>query len=103
MEHDEHSDPLIDEIHEIRERIWREQGSDLDRYSEHLMEFQKQFAGRLISRTFTPEEEARFQQGLEKLRSMTPEEFERWVAEEEAAPDRDRPAPVRGRQDRPAA
>ena len=70
MDQDDCPDPLIDEIRAIREQIWREHGCDLDRYFAHLMEYQKQFEGRLISRTFTPEEESRFQAGMEKLRSM---------------------------------
>jgi len=47
-EHDT-QDPLIDEIYEIRKRISREHGDDIDRLVEHYMEYEKQFAGRLIS------------------------------------------------------
>ncbi|MFL5386982.1 MAG: hypothetical protein ACJ8GN_31190 [Longimicrobiaceae bacterium] len=47
-EHDT-PDPLIDEIYEIRKRISREHGDDIDRLVEHYMEYEKQFADRLIS------------------------------------------------------
>ena len=103
MDQDERPDPLIDEIHEIRERIWREHGCDLDRYFDHLGHVEKEFEGEFISRTMTPEEEATFQRGLEKLRSMTPAEFEQWVAEDTEDPLSDTSTPVRERQDRSAA
>ena len=103
MDDVEEPDPLLDEIHAIREKIWKDLGDDPRRIYEHYAELQAQFKGRLISRTFTPEEEARFQKGLEELRRMTPEEFERRVAEDEEAPSSETPAPVGGRQDRPAA
>ncbi|HKP76582.1 MAG TPA: hypothetical protein VJT67_13725 [Longimicrobiaceae bacterium] len=103
MTEEETGDPLIDEIRAIRAKISREHGDDPQRLCEHYMEYQKQFAGRLISRTFTPEEETRFQQGLEKLRRMTPEEFERWVAEDEEVPSSDTSTPANRRQDRSAA
>lgn len=47
-EHDT-PDPLIDEIYETRKRISREHGDDIDRLVEHYMEYEKQFADRLIS------------------------------------------------------
>lgn len=53
MNEDEQPDPLIDEIHEIRRRIFAEHGNDLHRYIKHLKELERQFAGRLIS-TPTP-------------------------------------------------
>jgi len=49
-EHDT-PDPLIYEIYEIRKRISREHGGDIDRLVEHYMEYEKQFADRLISMT----------------------------------------------------
>lgn len=45
----EEPDPLIDEIREIRARISREHGDDVRRLGEYYMEYQKQFADRLIS------------------------------------------------------
>src|SRR4051812_10650215 len=106
MVEDETGDPLIDEIRAIRAQISREHGDDPQRLYEHYVEYQKQFEGRLISRIMTPEEEATFHRGLEELRRMTPEEFERWVAEDEVRPSSDEPIPVAsacGRQDRSAA
>lgn len=49
MSKQDEPDPLIDEIHEIRRRIFAEHGNDLTRLCEHYMEYQKQFADRLIS------------------------------------------------------
>ncbi|MFL5542740.1 MAG: hypothetical protein ACJ8J0_27410 [Longimicrobiaceae bacterium] len=55
-EHDT-PDPLIDEIYEIRKRISREHGDDIDRLVEHYMEYEKQFADRLISPPPTPQKQ----------------------------------------------
>lgn len=49
MSKQELPDPLIDEIHAIRKKIWEEHGNDIGRVVEHYMEYQKQFADRLIS------------------------------------------------------
>ena len=46
---EDESDPPIDEIRAIRARISRENGDDVRRLSEYLIEYQKQFADRLIS------------------------------------------------------
>jgi len=79
MSKHEDPDPLIDEIYEIRKQISREHGDDLDRLLEHYAEYERQFEGRLISRTFTPEEEATFRAGLEELRRCDPEDFDSQV------------------------
>lgn len=47
-------DPLIDEIHAIRRKIWEEHGNDVGRVVEHYMEYQKQFTDRLISPPSSP-------------------------------------------------
>jgi hypothetical protein len=49
MSKHEDPDPLLDEIRETREQIWREHGNDLDRVIAHYMELQQQFSGQLIS------------------------------------------------------
>jgi hypothetical protein len=74
MSKPEDPDPMLDEIREIRERIWREHGGDLNRLIDHYMEVQKQFKGRLISRSLTRDEELAFQQGLEELRRCNPDD-----------------------------
>jgi hypothetical protein len=77
MSKHEDPDPMLDEIREIREQIWREHGEDLSRLTEHYMELQKQFKGRIISRTMTPEEELVFRKGLEELRHCDPDDLDR--------------------------
>lgn len=57
----EEPDPLIDEIREIRARISREHGDDMQRLGKYFMEYQKQFADQLIS-TPPRDEEAAAQQ-----------------------------------------
>ena len=42
------ADQVIDEIREIRKQIFAECGNDPQRLVEHYMEFQKQFADRLV-------------------------------------------------------
>jgi vacuolar-type H+-ATPase subunit H len=42
------ADELIDEIREIRRQIFAECGNDPKRLVEHYMEFQQQFADRLV-------------------------------------------------------
>lgn len=49
MSNKEEPDPLIDEIHEIRRRIFAEHGNDPVRLFEHYLESQKQFSGPRIS------------------------------------------------------
>jgi hypothetical protein len=49
----EDPDPMLDEIREIRKRIWREHGNDPQRVYEHYVEYQQQFSDRLVS-TPTP-------------------------------------------------
>lgn len=49
MKDESHSDPMLEEIWEIREKIAAEHGYDLKRLVEHLMEYEKQFADRLVS------------------------------------------------------
>jgi hypothetical protein len=41
-------DPLLDEIYEIRWRIWAEADYDRDKWIANLLEYQKQFADRLV-------------------------------------------------------
>jgi hypothetical protein len=72
MSKHEAADPMLDEIRAIREQIWREHGEDFNRLFEHYIELQKQFKGRLISRTMTPDEELTFRKGLEELRRCNP-------------------------------
>jgi hypothetical protein len=100
MKEDQRGDPLIDEIRAIRAQISREHGDDPQRLYEHYVEYQKQFKGRLISRTLTPEEEATLQDGLEKLRRMDPEDFDSWVRGSELPASAQ---PTRHRQDKSAA
>jgi hypothetical protein len=49
MRKHEDPDPLIDEIYEIRKKISREHGDDLDRLLDHYAEYERQFSDRLIS------------------------------------------------------
>jgi hypothetical protein len=49
MENQETGDPTLEEIWAIREKIAAEHGYDLKRLVEHLMEYEKQFADRLVS------------------------------------------------------
>jgi hypothetical protein len=81
MSEHEAPDPLIDEIYEIRKQISREHGDDLDRLFEHYVEYEKQFKGRLISRTMTPDEELAFRRGLEELRRCNPGELDPLTSE----------------------
>ncbi len=41
-------DPLLDEVDEVRRRIFAESGYDLERWFADLLEYQKQFADRLV-------------------------------------------------------
>jgi hypothetical protein len=97
MSDHEAPDPLLDEIRQIREQIWREHGDDPQRVYEHYVEYQKQFKGRLISRTMTPDEELVFRKGLEELRRCNPDDLEHLASEVPA------PASPPRKQDRPAA
>ena len=45
------SDPVIDEIREVRRRISEQCGHDPERLVAYYMELQQQFADRLIERT----------------------------------------------------
>jgi len=45
----EDDDPLVNEIHAIRRKIWEAHGNDIGRVVQHYMEYQKQFSDRLIS------------------------------------------------------
>lgn len=100
----EQPDPLIDEIREIRARISREHGDDLQRLYEHYVEYEKQFEGRLIYRTMTPDEELVFREGLEELRRCDPMDCA-LQADEADDPEFGRPSPasLSRKQDRPAA
>ncbi|HEX6749089.1 MAG TPA: hypothetical protein VF092_17450 [Longimicrobium sp.] len=42
------SDPVVDEIRRIRRQIAARHGNDPKRLVEHYMEYQKQFADRLV-------------------------------------------------------
>jgi hypothetical protein len=81
MSDHEMPDPLIDEIRAIRARISREHGDDPQRLYEHYVEYQKQFKGRLISRTMTPDDELVFRRGLEELRRYNPDDLDRLARE----------------------
>jgi len=48
MSYGEDADELIEEIREIRRRIWERHGNDPKRVVEHYIEYQKQFADRLV-------------------------------------------------------
>jgi hypothetical protein len=99
-------DPLIEEIRAIRARISRELGDDPQRLYEHYMELQKQFKGRLISRSLTPDEELAFQKGLEELRRCDPDDCDLLADEVHEPQFRQQPAPTPShprKQDRPAA
>lgn len=54
MSEPDEPDPLIDEIHEIREQISREYGHDLNRLVAHHAELEKEYAGQLISEVPPP-------------------------------------------------
>ena len=99
MSKHEDPDPMLDEIGEIREQIWREHGEDLTRLVDHYMELQKQFKGRLISRTMTPDEELVFRKGLEELRRCDPGDLDLLAGEDPAST----PSSPPRKQDRPAA
>jgi hypothetical protein len=99
MSDHEAPDPLIDEIRAIRAQISREHGDDLDRLFKHYAELEKQFKGRLISRTMTPEEELAFRKGLEELRRCDPDDLDS-LAEEDQRPVS---TPSSRKQDRSAA
>lgn len=107
MDKGEMPDPLIDEIRAIRARISREHGDDVRRLGEHYMELQKQFKGRLISRTMTPEEELVFRKGLEELRHCDPGDLDRLAHEAEESSFSQQPAstssPPLRKQDKSAA
>jgi hypothetical protein len=90
-------DPLIEEIRAIRAKISREHGDDPQRLHAHYVEYQKQFKGRLISRTMTPDEELAFRKGLEELRRCNPDDLELLSSEVPT------PASPPRKQDRPAA
>jgi hypothetical protein len=81
-------DPLIEEIRAIRAKISREHGDDPQRLHEHYVEYQKQFKGRLISRTMTPDEELVFRKGLEELRRCNPDDWDPLVDEVPTPPRR---------------
>jgi hypothetical protein len=76
MSDHEAPDPLIEEIRAIRAKILREHGDDPQRLHDHYVEYQKQFKGRLISRTMTRDEELVFQRGLEELRRLSPDDLD---------------------------
>ena len=102
MSEHEDPDPMLDEIREIREQIWREHGGDPHRLYEHYVEYQKQFKGRLISRTMTPEEELVFRKGLEELRRCDPGDLDLLSDEVHEPVASEQPASTR-KQDRSAA
>lgn len=72
MNKDEEPDPLIDEIHEIRRRIFAEHGNDLHRYFKHLKELERQFAGQLISTPPPPGLRRRLRELKEQADEATP-------------------------------
>ncbi len=42
-------DPIVREIHEVRERLWKECGGDLDSYLARLKAAESQHEGRLVT------------------------------------------------------
>ena len=48
------SDPVIDEVREVRRRISEQCGHDPERLVAYYMEMQQQFQGRLIERAAPP-------------------------------------------------
>lgn len=53
----DYDDPLIEEVRAIRRRISAQFDHDIGRMIEYYMEFQKQFADRLVSYADTPKVE----------------------------------------------
>jgi hypothetical protein len=56
-------DDAIEEVREVRRQIWAEFDNDPYKYYEHLLEYQKQFADRLIT---SPEQLAQTARGTEE-------------------------------------
>ena len=48
-------DDAIEEVRAVRRRIWAEFDNDPHKYHEYLVEYQKQFADRLVSFANEPE------------------------------------------------
>ena len=41
-------DPIVEEVHRVRDKLIEEHGGDIDRYIEHLRELEKQHPQRLV-------------------------------------------------------
>ena len=53
---DMNSDPIVEEIHQTRQKIWEECGGDLDRFLNRLRGAKKQDRSRVVSTTSLPAE-----------------------------------------------
>jgi hypothetical protein len=43
------NDPIIDEIHQVRERMWEESGCTLEKYMEYVQSDRSLYKDRLVS------------------------------------------------------
>ena len=57
-------DPLVEEIHEVRRRLWEASGRSLETYCTHLKKIEEQFKDRLIKPEEWRSSEARSQAAL---------------------------------------
>jgi hypothetical protein len=48
------NDPIVDEIHRIREKLLAEHDGDLDKYIDHLIQEQAKDRDRLVSKDQMP-------------------------------------------------
>lgn len=44
------NDPIVEEIHQIREKLLAQYGGDMDKYLDHLKEAEKQHQDRLVTK-----------------------------------------------------
>jgi hypothetical protein len=42
------TDPIIEEIHQIRQKLWQEAGENLDVYLERIKRIEEQYKDRLV-------------------------------------------------------
>ena len=42
------TDPIVEEIHQVRQKLWHEAGENLDVYLEHLKRIEEQYKDRLV-------------------------------------------------------
>lgn len=67
-------DPIVEELHTIREEIAKEHDYDLHKLVQSLRERQKQYKGRIVSRD---RKRKGFEQALSKVPDVEPEEHDR--------------------------